>query len=146
VDWKSLLKTFVSILFGFALGLWAQHWHRFPPMPFGGPPGPEKWAERFARDFHLNESQKAEAQKIFAEQQKKVQALHEQVFPQFESIRNETRSRVREILPADERERFDSFNAELDKRMRRRPHPPDPHLRPPEDFGGDGDDHGPPPL
>ena len=148
MDWKSLLKTFVSIIFGFALGLWADHCRRPPPLPFGKPGfGPQHMVDRFANDFQLDEAGKAQVEKIFSEQQKKVEALHQEVFPRFESIRNETRARIRDVLSSEQREKFDHMNAEMDKEMRRFPSPPGPLMAPLGGFGGPPGGHGaPPPL
>lgn len=130
MDWTTLVKTFVSILFGFSLGIWAQRGHG-PFRPFGPPPGPEHFIERFIHDFELNDAQTAEVRRIFSEQRSKTESLHKEVFPRFEAIRNETRAQVRAVLPEEQRTRFDKFNADMDRRMRNRPHPPGPPPPPP---------------
>lgn len=131
----------VSLIFGLAIGLSVRRWPYLGlQAPFrASPPSPEQFADRFASDFQLTDDQKAEVKKIFAEQHDKVEKLHKEVFPRFETIRNETRSRIRVVLPVERRADFDEFNSALDRRLQARSHP----VAPPPAESFDNGPHGP---
>lgn len=110
MDWKSLIKTFVSILFGFALGVFTGG-GRHPWFHHGSPFG-DGFVDRFARDFNLSDDQRKQAESIFADQRKKVEALHQEVFPRFEALREDTRNQIRAILSDEQKTQFDRFHSE----------------------------------
>jgi len=90
----------------------------------GGRPSPHHIVEELAQALALDASQKARLQAIVTESRERYRTLSEQVHPQYEEIRRQTRDRIRQILREDQKPHLDEFFKELDKR--RGSHPPPP--------------------
>lgn len=158
MDWKPLFKTFVTILFGFSLGLAAGHWRCGPRgHGFGHPMPKEQFLEHFAERLQLSAEQKGKAGAIFEKQREKVSQLHSEVFPKFDAIREETRIQIRELLNPEQLEQFDRMHDERELARKRGPGmhgdgpppPPDgmdpfgpPPGPPPPPWDGKGPPHG----
>lgn len=111
-------QIFISLLIGFFLGAGAGH---FKHMCFGKPHRPGEMKEfmikKLSKDLHLNEGQKTKVSAIFDLKQPQMMALHEQMRPQFEALRNSTNDEIRKVLNPDQISKFEQINAEMEKRF-----------------------------
>ncbi len=90
----------------------------------GRPPNPHHLVEELAQTLALDSSQKAKLEAIVAESRERFRTLSEQVRPQYEEIRHQTREQIRQVLREDQKPRLDEFFKELDKRRGNHPPPP----------------------
>ncbi len=92
----------------------------------GGRPSSHDIVEELARALTLDASQKEKLQAIVTESRERYRTLSEQVRPQYDEIRRQTRELIRQILRDDQKPRLDEFFRELDKRRgNHSPPPPD---------------------
>jgi hypothetical protein len=82
----------------------------------GGRPSPHHIVEELAQALALDSSQKEQLQAIITEGRERYRALSEQMRPQFDEIRHQTRQQIRQILREDQKPELDRFFQELDKR------------------------------
>ena len=164
MDWKPLLKTFASIFFGFALGVASAKFggrlcHPGPRHDRGpqfGPPGfddpgrsmggarkhgPDKFLKRFASDLSLTDEQQTSVSAIFEKQREKLEALHNEIFPKFDSVREDTRKQIRDVLNPEQQTKFDAIHKRMEAERAKRPKGP-PFGPPPPD-SRDGSHRGP---
>lgn len=87
-------------------GLW-----RWEPRPDA------RFADRLASRLGLSDEQRAEINRILAEEQTRVRALTRQVQPQFRQIAEQTRSRIDNVLTEEQRTQLGELREE---RMRGR--------------------------
>ncbi len=123
---KKFINYSVLLLLGFALGMSSSHLvkgRHFRPPPHDMKDGPrdpsEHFVERLTKHLKLDEDQKAKALSIFKVQHEKLEEIRKQTVPQFESIREETRKGIRELLNSEQQSIFDSSHGD---RLGRRPH------------------------
>lgn len=88
------------------------HWRR--PMNRG------QFVQDLTRQLKLSEQQASRLTQIMNDSRKKYDELHNQVRPQFEALRDETDSEIRQILTPDQVSKFD----ELVRQWRSRGLPP----------------------
>jgi uncharacterized membrane protein len=91
----------------------------------GGRPSSHHLVEELAQALALDASQKAKLEAIVAESRERFRTLSQQVRPQYEEIRHQTRDRIRQVLREDQKPHLDEFFKELDRRRGNRPQPPD---------------------
>ncbi len=83
-------------------------------------PGGRDVVREMSKDLNLDVEQQEQLTRIMARSRERYRALSEQVRPQFDVIRNETRQEIREILRDDQKERFAQRLKEVDQRRRNR--------------------------
>jgi hypothetical protein len=84
------------------------------PHEMAGRPGKAKFVERLNARLHLSAQQTTQLKAILDETHLQFSALHESVKPQFEAIREQTRSRIREQLTDSQRQEFEAMVREDD--------------------------------
>jgi|SRR5690606_34473392 len=91
-------------------------------------PGP-RYADQLARDLDLSPEQKAEIERILADQREETQALMNEFHPRFRALVGETRRRIDAVLTPEQRARLDEIQRERAQRPRPGPRP-GPRQRP----------------
>ena len=122
IAWKPVLKTSVSILFGFALGVAGTHWYW--GKSFGGhwkhPRDPKAFAERFKRKLDLDDEQASKLESIFAAKHKRMEEMRQEIFPKFEAIRSEVHGEIRAVLKPDQQIKFEELRKKREARRKKR--------------------------
>jgi Spy/CpxP family protein refolding chaperone len=98
---------------------YSGHWMR----PFHHP-SPQQIVQRMTKDLSLTPDQTQQLTTIINDSIQKHRALDQQVAPQYQALRTETRERIRKILNPAQQAKFD----ELVRRFEQRRHegPPGP--------------------
>lgn len=81
-----------------------------------GPPPPGEMARRLAHDLDLSEAQSRAAEEILAERWRALGTLFDRLDPEAQAIRRHADERIRELLDADQRRRYDARVAEHERR------------------------------
>ena len=84
----------------------------------GGKRDPAHAFEKLQRELNLDERQAAEARRILDETRDEYRRLRAEVRPRFEEPRLKARARIRELLSADQQQKFDALAAERDAQRR----------------------------
>ncbi len=87
-------------------------------------PGGRDVVQDMSKDLNLDPAQQEQLKRIMERSRGRYRALSEQVRPQFDVIRNETRQEIRQILRDDQKIRFEQRLKEVDQRHRNRPDRP----------------------
>ena len=87
------------------------HWHR----PFNK----RSFVSRLKSDLDLSEKQVHELEQIVDDSTGKVQSAQQQADSQLNAIRQETRSRIRQILSPEQTQKFDGLVRRWDERRKR---------------------------
>ncbi len=90
------------------------HWHR----GFNR----DRAIQHLREELELSPSQVQQVTQIFDDEMKKYSDLQKQVEPQFTTIREETRNRIRQLLTPQQLSKFNEFVRRLDERHHQRPH------------------------
>ena len=90
------------------------HWHR----PFNR----QRFVSRLKSDLDLSEKQVHELEPIVDDTTGKVQSAQQQADSQLNAIRQETRSRIRQILSREQIQKFNELVRRWDERMKRPSH------------------------
>jgi len=80
----------------------------------------EKMFEETRRELGLNEEQSAKARAILDETREEFRALHGEMRPRFDAVRQRARARMRETLTPEQQTRFDAMMARRDQKMKDR--------------------------
>jgi Spy/CpxP family protein refolding chaperone len=86
----------------------------------GGERKHEKMFEETRRELNLNDEQAAKAKVILDETRNEFRALHEEMRPRFDAVRQRARARMRETLKPEQQTKFDQMMARRDQKMRAR--------------------------
>jgi len=89
------------------------------------PPKPPDVVGWMVRELQLDERQKDSLKSIFSESRKRYRALGEQYKPQWEAIRNQTDERIKQMLNAGQKTRFEALLKKV--------YAPPPKQKPPQD-------------
>lgn len=87
------------------------------PKPGHGPRGPNRVIERWKGELNLNDEQVAKIRTILEESRKEFPPNRFAECPGVKESRARTRSRVREVLTAEQQKKFDEMNAQRDAEM-----------------------------
>ncbi len=79
-------------------------------------------AEELARGLDLDAAQKEKLKIIFKQSRERYRALSIQFRPQYDSLRNETRQEIRQILTEEQKARFEKIVQETDGRHKNHDH------------------------
>ena len=77
------------------------------------------YAERLEADLALNGEQRAAVDTILDRQQTAMRELWTEYSPRFDSLRQDVRSQIMEILDADQQEKYSELIAQSDRRRHR---------------------------
>src|SRR5215510_2885575 len=78
------------------------------------PRGPARMVEKLKEDLNLSDEQVTKIKTIFEESRKEFPPSKFAECPVVKESRNRTRTRVREVLTADQQKRYDEINAQRD--------------------------------
>lgn len=107
-----------TVFFGWYSGRW--HHRRFDR---------HRVVQYLQRELKLSDTQTQQVEQIMQETHEKFRNLQQQVDPQFDAIRMESRDRVRKILNPDQLAKFNQLVKRFDERRRRGKAPPPPPPR-----------------
>jgi len=94
-----LLGVVVGAVGLFLYAWYGGHWRR--------PVAPRDFVQYLSRELKLDTQQTSQLTQILDESRKKYDALHSQVRPQFEALRQETDNQIRQILNPEQSRKFD---------------------------------------
>ncbi len=102
----------------YSYGWYTGHWHR-------------KFSRHHVVDYlrhqlDLSQAQTLQLQQILQAMDKKESALHDQVAPQFQAIREEARNETRKILNSVQLQKFNAMVKQWDARRAKHRRPPPP--------------------
>jgi hypothetical protein len=72
------------------------------------------------RDLNLNPDQQRQVLGILNDTRSRYDAIHQEVDPEYEKVRQEGRERIRELLTADQRPKFEDVLRQIDEDRRKR--------------------------
>lgn len=102
-----------------------------PPAPFLQPrPNPLRAVARLTADLKLTPDQQKQITDILADTQRRYDAVHDQMNPEFQQIREQGREQIRQVLTPEQRPKFDDYLKHLDEERRRRAANPNPNTNP----------------
>ncbi len=116
----------VTLLLSLGLGAVGGYFAPHPQRHFGpgaGGPG-EKGMKKMMlhkldKALALTEDQEQKVREIFAANEPKMRALHEEIRPKFNAIRDAARDEIRKILTPEQITKFEALNERMDERMKR---------------------------
>jgi Spy/CpxP family protein refolding chaperone len=109
-------------LIGIALGaLGASLWLRSRPQPMGhySHPSRAEIVNRLSHDLDLTPEQRSQIETIVDSAHKRFHALDEQVEPQYDAIRQDTRSQIRVVLTPEQKAKFEDEVRRLDEQRKK---------------------------
>lgn len=110
-----LLGLVIGAVGMYSYGWYTGHWHR----KFSR----HRVVDYLQKELSLSQSQTQQLQQIINNMEKKESQLHDQIEPQFQAIREETRAETRKILNSEQVEKFNAMVKRWDaKRNRSRQH------------------------
>ena len=91
------------------------------PAPFLQPrPNPPRGVARLTAELKLTADQQKQIGDILADMQRRYDAVHDQMNPEFQQIREQGHVQIRQILTPDQRPKFEDYLKRLDEERRRR--------------------------
>jgi esterase/lipase len=75
--------------------------------------------EQMTREVNLNAEQQKQVGAILDQAQNEYKAVHDVMDPQIESVRQKTRDKIRALLSADQKPKFEEFLRRLDDERKR---------------------------
>ena len=84
----------------------------------------ERILDRMERGLSLSKEQREQVKTVLSNQREQFELLRKEIHPRFESIHNDTREKIRELLTPEQQKLFD------EKQMRIMPDPPGHRRRP----------------
>ncbi len=74
----------------------------------------------FTRDLNLNPDQQSQVQAILSDMRAHYAELHEKLDPEYEQVRQQGRDRIRQLLTAEQRPKFEELLRQMDEERRKR--------------------------
>ena len=74
----------------------------------------------FTRDLNLNPDQQSQIQAILNDTRARYAELHQKLDPEYEQVRHEGRERIRQVLPPEQRPKFEDLLRQIDEDRRQR--------------------------
>lgn len=102
----------------YSYGWYSGHWHHGSNR--------HRVIDYLQKELDLSDSQTQQLQQILHNMDQKESELRDQVAPQFQAIREETRAETRKILNPQQLEKFNEMVKRWDANRRRAGHPPPP--------------------
>ena len=94
------------------------HGYRPPPhadRPFPGRPVGDRLVHRFIRGLDLTEDQQQEIRRILDESREGAHNIQRAVRGKMDTLSNDTRSKIREVLTPEQKEKFDKMTSRMEK-------------------------------
>jgi hypothetical protein len=114
-------QTLIAGLIGFALGaatLWSFHYYYGAQYRNADPY--RQMLNRFSSKLDLSADQKTQVAAILEDKRQKIAALRDEARPRFEEIRGATRAEIRQVLTAEQQQKFDAMQSDWDAPWKRR--------------------------
>lgn len=119
LEWKQILiAAFAGWVIGAAVG-WSAFQYQYRDLLRGGDRY-SQMLERFSAKLGLSPEQKTKIQELLESKRQKIKVLRAEVHPKFEEIRNATREEIRQLLTAEQQEKFDAMQSERESYWKRR--------------------------
>ncbi len=123
---KAVLLGLGIFLLGIVVGATIERWvlirrgmpHFMPPYadrPFPGRPVGDRLVHRFIRGLDLTEDQQQEIRRILDESREGAHNIQRAVRGKMDTLSNDTRSKIREVLTPEQKEKFDKMTSRMDK-------------------------------
>jgi Spy/CpxP family protein refolding chaperone len=94
---------------------------RQPPAPFLQPrPNPPRGVAHLTSELNLTPEQQKQIGGILADMQRRYDAVHDQMNPEFQQIREQGRDQIRQVLTPEQRPKFEDYLKRLEEERRRR--------------------------
>jgi Spy/CpxP family protein refolding chaperone len=94
-----------------------------PPAFLQPRPNPPRAMARLTNELKLTPDQQKKIGDILADMQHQYDAVHDQMNPQFQQIREEGHDQIRQVLTPEQRPKFEDFLRRIDEDRRRRANP-----------------------
>lgn len=117
---KAFLLVLVVFVLGIALGALGMYvagarvWGARPEVQ-GHRDKHARFVEQLTRDLNFTAEQRKQLDAILADMRAKFQALHDQMAPQSEQVRQQGREQIRAILTPEQRPKFEEFLRQHDE-------------------------------
>lgn len=121
---KAVFLVFVLFVLGIAIGgvgtyvVTTRVMAARPGIPPVRTPG--QTMAMFTRDLNLNPDQQTQIQAILSDTRAHYAELHAKLDPEYEQVRQQGRDRIRQILTADQKPKFEELLHQIDEDRRRR--------------------------
>jgi len=124
VQQKATLWLAIVFVLGAALGgvlgyAFAHRTYASAPPVMSAEARREERRERMTRDVGLNAEQQKHVKAILDQSQVEYKSLHAVMDPQIEAVRQKTRDKIRALLTADQKPKFEEFLRKLDEERKR---------------------------
>lgn len=104
---------------------------RTQPAPFLQPrPNPPRAVARLTTELKLTSDQQKQIGDILADTQHRYDAVHDQMNPEFQQIRDQGREQIRQVLTPEQRPKFEDYLKRLEEERHRRARSPNPNASP----------------
>ncbi|MBO0862094.1 MAG: hypothetical protein J2P21_27095 [Chloracidobacterium sp.] len=110
---KAQLIVVTAFILGVAVGVSGQYL-LYHPAPAPAASTPADVADEMTRVVKLDQSQRSKVIEILGECQKQSQDLREQTRPQYQTIRENARNRIRAILSGEQLVSFNGWIRDID--------------------------------
>ena len=116
-------RAYLYFILTFLLGVVVGAGGTFMMGWYYGPPhhgfNPKRVVHFLQRELKLSDDQTRQVEEIMKDTDQKYRDLHQQVDPQFDAVREESRDRVRKILNPDQLAKFNELVRRFDERRKR---------------------------
>jgi Spy/CpxP family protein refolding chaperone len=120
-------KAFLLVLLVFALGIglgsvgtYVLTTRVLAARPQQAVRNPANHMEMFTRDLNLNPDQQKQIQAILTETRARYAEIHSQADPEYEKARQQGREKIRQLLTAEQRPKFEDLLRRFDEERHRR--------------------------
>lgn len=112
-----LISLLIGILAGYGAAQWKtcqmrDHWKKGNMK--------QMIVAKLDKELGLTSDQKKQITAIFEAQHPRMIAIHEEMRPKFESIKQKTQEDIRKVLTPEQQPKFDALNAKWEQRMKER--------------------------
>jgi Spy/CpxP family protein refolding chaperone len=90
-------------------------------------PNPPRAVARLTNELKLTPDQQKQIGDILGDMQRRYDAVHDQMNPEFQQIREQGHDQIRQILTPEQRPKFEDFLKRVDEDRRRRAANPNPN-------------------
>ena len=112
----------ISLLIGFSAGTFSGQWYGRENFHEHWKHGSmkEHMLKRFSKELHLTPEQQKQVSAIFDAKHPQMAAMHAEMRPKFEALRNSTQAEIRKILTPDQQSKFNEMNAKMEEHWKER--------------------------
>jgi Spy/CpxP family protein refolding chaperone len=91
-----------------------------PPAAAGHKERRARFVEQLTREVNLTADQQKQLGTILTDTQAKLRALHDQITPQAEQVRQQSREQIRALLTPEQKLKFEEFLRRLDEERKKK--------------------------